>query len=59
MFHDPAYLQVEKKIEEARLEDNHPRIFNMNTRTRADLIRLFATPSVDGILENKGGYHGA
>ncbi|MBI5841652.1 MAG: hypothetical protein HZB19_16290 [Chloroflexi bacterium] len=59
MPHDQAYLEAEKKIEEARLEDNHPRIPPTNKRMRADLIRLFVTPFVDGTLETKGGNHGA
>jgi len=41
----------------------HPRIFTTNLRrTRADIIRLFVTPFVDGVdgtLENKGGHHGS
>ena len=54
---DPAYLLAEKKIEEARRNANHPRIFSTNKRTRAD-IRVFVTPFVDG-LPTQGGHNGA
>ena len=47
MPHDQTYLQVEKIIEQARLDTNRPRIFT-NKRIPAPSIRAFATPFVDG-----------
>ena len=56
MARDKAYYKAEKKIES---DTNHPRIPTTNNRTRPSSIRVFVTPFVDGIVEYKGGNHGA
>jgi len=55
MARDEAYYEAQNKIESA---NNRPRILTTNSRMSAH-IRVFVTPFVDGIVENKGGNHGA